>query len=314
MKQFYNKGQSLVEVMLSIFLSVIFIAASTVVMGVALKNMTANKARNQAVSLYNQAAEIIASVGKNNWHGLYDLTKDSDYQLTRSGNNWSITSGQETDTVNNISYKRYFRVSNVNRDTSGNIVTSGGSDDPNTQKITIYVNYGYNYLNSISGFFYLTRSFNNKVFYQTDWSGGTDSGSPVPTPGNQYATSTNITVSTAGQISLTSTSSQGVLESSIFDTGVINGAGYNSLLWQGSLNGGTVKLQLASSNSDAGPWTYYGPTSQSDYYTPTPGFSTEIAKNGSASPQNKRFIRYKVFINTTSNSPVISDIIINWSP
>ena len=120
----------------------------------------------------------------------------------------------------------------------------------------------------------------------------------------------------ANSLVLATTTSSGVLVSSIIDTGVKNGASFNSLLWQGTLcDNCLVKFQVAFSNNSSGPWTYYGPTSTSDYYTPNPGVTMVLAKTGSASPQDNRYIRYKVYLEPyNSQSPRVDDIIINWSP
>jgi len=67
------------------------------------------------------------------------------------------------------------------------------------------------------------------VFHQTDWSGGEGITGPTPNPSDKYDTSTNIATSTAGQLTLVDTGSSGELISSILDTGVSSGAGFNSL-------------------------------------------------------------------------------------
>jgi len=166
--------------------------------------------------------------------------------------------------------------------------------------------------------FYLTRSYNNQVFWQTDWSGGNGQTGPVPNPGNKFDTAdSNINyASTTGSIYMTTaTTTDATLTSSILDTGVSGGAGFNSLLWQGSLGtGGIVKFQIAFSNATSGPWTYYGPTSTSDYYQPNPNISVAFPTTGVASPQNYRYLRYKVYLSTSSTTPQVNDIIINWSP
>jgi len=75
------------------------------------------------------------------------------------------------------------------------------------------------------------------------------------------------------------------------------------------------KFQIASSSTSSGPWTYYGPTSTSDYYSPNPGVAITLPRNGDAAHQNKRYIRYKVYLEPyNSQSPEVDDIIINWSP
>jgi len=120
----------------------------------------------------------------------------------------------------------------------------------------------------------------------------------------------------SNSLTLATTTSSGFLTSSIFDSGVNGGASFHSLLWQGTLCSSCfVKFQLASSNSSSGPWTYYGPFSTSDYYTLNPGVSITLPRNGDAAHQNKRYIRYKVYLEPyNSQSPEVDDIIINWSP
>ena len=115
----------------------------------------------------------------------------------------------------------------------------------------------------------------------------------------------------------------GNLESSTFDTGVSAGAAYNSIIWTGQLgtgNVGRVKLQLATSDSSGGPWTYYGSDCNSGtYYEPEAGTSIEIGCP--AVHNNKRYFRYKTTICSANNcsdsgatTPQVDDVIVNWSP
>ena len=313
----YFKAQSLLEALLSITLGVILIGSSVGLIGISLRIFNTAKQHLQANSLMRQTAEIIQSLTRDNWHNIYDLTKNSNYYATSTSNVWSFVAGQETSTINDIPYKRYFQVSNVNRDTSGNIAASG-TDDSSTQKITIFLEYGNNYISSSSLSFYLTRSYNNQVFQQTDWSGGSGQTGPISNSGNEFDTAdSNVNyASTTGSIYMTiATTTEATLTSSVLDTSVSGGTGFNSLLWQGSLGtGGTVKFQIAFSNSASGPWTYYGSTSTSDYYQPNPNISIAFPTAGSASPQNMRYIRYKVYLSTTGTTPQVNDIIINWTP
>lgn len=311
-----RKGQSLVEILVAIAVGVILIGGSVALMGVSLKSYGTIRKHLQANVLIRQTTEVIQSLARSNWRSIYDLTKGSNYKITASGNTWIISTGQEISTINNIPYKRYFRVYDVTRDGSGNIFTSG-TDDPSTQRITIFLEYDNNYLSSSTLSFFLTRSENNKTLHQTDWSGGSGQTGPIPNPGNKFDTFSNIDyASTTGQITMTTaTTTPAELVSSILDTGISGGAGFNSLLWQGSLGtGGSVKFQIAFSNSSSTVNTYYGPTATTDWYQPNPNVSVAFPTAGSASPQNKRYIRYKIQLSTTNTSPTINDIIINWSP
>lgn len=118
-------------------------------------------------------------------------------------------------------------------------------------------------------------------------------------------------------------SATGTLESSTFDTGITDGAAYNSILWTGALNSGKVKLQIATSNSSSGPWNYAGPGASCDtstFYEPAAGTPSEIDLACSGI-QNKRYFRYKVTLcsasdcsSSGSNTPQVDDVIVNWSP
>ncbi len=114
-----------------------------------------------------------------------------------------------------------------------------------------------------------------------------------------------------------STSTSGSLVSSVFDTWAIGGSAINTIMWQGTqLSGTSVKFQIASSNSAAGPWDYKGPDgSATTYYAPAnTGISTQI---NLAYHNNQRYFRYKIFLYSDAsgtNSPTVTDVIINWSP
>ena len=108
--------------------------------------------------------------------------------------------------------------------------------------------------------------------------------------------------------------SNGSLESSTFDTGITDGVAFNSIMWQGTSGTGIVKFQLASSNSSVGPWNFLGPGGNpTAYYQPSsPGVPVAIS---TLDHNNKRYFRYRVFLEgAAATTPVVQDIIINWSP
>lgn len=113
------------------------------------------------------------------------------------------------------------------------------------------------------------------------------------------------------------TVSTATLTSSIFDTQVSEGAGFNTLMWQGTKPTGTnVKFQIATSNSPSGPWVYYGSDGTAGtYYQPAgPDVQMKIVK---AIHENNRYVRYRVVLESNlekTYSPLVSDVIIGWSP
>ncbi len=128
----------------------------------------------------------------------------------------------------------------------------------------------------------------------------------------------------------------GELISPIFDTSVVNGASFNSISWKGQLNGGKIRLQLATSNCsngatnpptcNAGVW---GP-SGSDYLGTDCTNAVYYEQTATDEPneikcytnhQNKRYFRYKLIICSSGDcstagaqTPQVDDIMVNWSP
>jgi len=191
--QYRPYGQSLVELLVAIAIGTILIGGSVAMIGASIRSYGTVKKHLQTNVLMRQAAEVIQSLVRSDWHSIYDLTKGSDYKITESGNVWTISAGQETDTINDVSYKRYFQIYNVDRDGNDNI-SETGTDDPSTQKITIILEYGDNYASSSSISFYLTRSEFNAIFGQTDWSGGDGIDGPVVSPGITFDSLDNIQI------------------------------------------------------------------------------------------------------------------------
>jgi outer membrane protein assembly factor BamB len=89
-------------------------------------------------------------------------------------------------------------------------------------------------------------------------------------------------------------------ESGTFESGVIDLGGQASLLtlnFTSTLPAGTsLKIQLASSDSSSGPWSYVGPDGTSASYFTTSGQSIPSVLSG------KRYLRYKVYFYGNGNT------------
>lgn len=134
------------------------------------------------------------------------------------------------------------------------------------------------------------------------------------------------------------TSTIGFLESSIFDTEALGGVVLNSIIWQGTQPGGgaSVDFQVAVSNCangatnppncTGGTWEFKGPddTNQTYYGARCPNIGLASPAIGPNTPicidplqtLNFRYLRYKVRLKSNliqTESPVIKDIILNWS-
>lgn len=103
----------------------------------------------------------------------------------------------------NQAFKRYFYIEEVCRNTDPEnpiVACSSGVSDPSTIKITAVVEW---MIGGKTGTFslseYLTR-WQNSAFWQTDWSQGVVSDSPVSEPGSGFGTSTDIEYASSGSI------------------------------------------------------------------------------------------------------------------
>ncbi len=101
-------------------------------------------------------------------------------------------------------YSRWISIENVNRDSDGNMVSAGGTEDPSTQKVVAYVEWQEGAdTASISMTEYITRWARNKSAVFTDWSGSSTVEGPIITPDSNFSTSSgDVSTSTQGSIIL----------------------------------------------------------------------------------------------------------------
>jgi len=185
----------MVEVLIGIGIAAILIIAAAGVIAPALqgsKSVTQIQAKNQAA---NELLSNVKSWAAAGWTNVTNAATGSThlYYLVTSASPFTATSGNETVTVGNFSFTRYFYLSDVYRDSSGNVTTtiSGNKYDPSTKQITVGVNAASSTITTTTYTYYLTRNGNN-VFSQTDWSGGSGQNNPVTVVGNTFASSLNV--------------------------------------------------------------------------------------------------------------------------
>lgn len=128
--------------------------------------------------------------------------------------------------------------------------------------------------------------------------------------------------SVSGQLTISGAS--GTLTSNVIDTGTANGAGFISMLWRGTVTSpAKAGLQLATSNSIFGPWTFRNPTSatcsSATYAEVSPGTVISVSP-GCASNWNQRYFRYLIRLcydvactATSGTSPTVTDVTVNWT-
>lgn len=206
MRKYFNtnnskeKGALLLELLVVISLLAIILSVGSQAMLVSMQSGKVSGERDVAVGLASEALEATRATAEEKWHNIYNLTKETQHYhatSTAPAGKWTLATGDEISALNNAIYTRYLTIDNVMRDaTSRAIVTSGGEDDPSTQKVTVTVSW----LNAepvvISEYFFRWR---NKACKQTDWSGSaTPNGETPCTTGTIYDS-----ISPAGTINTT---------------------------------------------------------------------------------------------------------------
>lgn len=163
---------------------------------------------------------------------------------------------------------------------------------------------------SKSGFTSVTNSTGQGFINQTDWSGG--SGQATSTNLTQYLSSDGNIVnnSPAGELTLSQVFGEyvpsGVLTSSAFNIGSPSNfqkIGWNPTSQPPQSGNPSVRFQIAT-NNDGGTWNFSGPDGTSGTYY------TVGDQNIHSSNNSKQFIRYKLFLDSssTTTTPNISDV------
>lgn len=116
--------------------------------------------RTEATMLLAETQEAIRSVRDAGWSA---FALNGTYHPISSSGNWSLASGADTPSV----FTRSVVISDVQRDSNANIVTSGGMVDPSTKHITITITWGFPLASTITSHMYLTRHDNNAYIETT---------------------------------------------------------------------------------------------------------------------------------------------------
>ncbi len=201
-------GQSLVEVIIGLAIGALLIGAAVFAISFMLRSSSANQKFQVASGLNQETIDKVRVVVSADWNDIYTLNKGEGnfYHVNVQGNNLTIEDADPLDIIiiEGVSYSTYFYVEDVGRNVSGDIVSSGGTDDPSTQKITVittWTNIGGG-MSEVKLVDYITR-WQNTVFHQTDWVGGLDGGRlPIEAPDDKFANSDNVDSSNSGLIKL----------------------------------------------------------------------------------------------------------------
>ncbi len=187
-----QKGAFLLELLIVIALLGVILGVATQAVYVSMLSGKIAGERDVAIGLASETLEAVRGITEENWQGIYNLTKVSQYQTVMSGTKWATSTGSETIALNKATYTRYFVVENASRDSTVDrkieATYDSANDDPSTQKITVTVSWTGADPVTISEYFVRWK---NKTCAQTNWVGG----ATTPTDTAPASTCTTLTTS-----------------------------------------------------------------------------------------------------------------------
>lgn len=163
------RGQTLVEILLAIALAALMLPALLTGLVASREGKAQQEQRLFATAWGKEAMEAVRSVREAGWAG---VATDGVYHPAIVNGKWIIANGVET--VDG--YTRSIVVAGVYRDSSGSIVTTGGTLDPSTKKITTTVMWVSPKPSSVSSLTYISRYRDNMAYIETtqaDFEAGT---------------------------------------------------------------------------------------------------------------------------------------------
>src|SRR5258708_3473724 len=125
-----QSGFSVIEVMLA---SALFVIFSTGIVSVVLQGFDANRLGSEETIANQYASEGLEAVRSIKNQGFTKLVNSGGTGVIRNASNvWAFGGGSNAF----AKYLRVITIADAQRDSSGNIVASGGTIDPNIKKVT----------------------------------------------------------------------------------------------------------------------------------------------------------------------------------
>lgn len=155
-----KKGQSLIELLIAIGLAAILLPALLTGFVASREGRAQESERLQATALLRESTEAMRNIRNQGWS---NIPVDGTYHPTISGSVWTLASG--TENIDN--FFRDILIESVNRDSNGNIVSSGGILDPSIKKFTYTISWSLPNSGQLQTTEYLTRYLNNATLINT---------------------------------------------------------------------------------------------------------------------------------------------------
>jgi type II secretory pathway pseudopilin PulG len=134
-----NKGVSLVEVIVSATIITVFLSALVSLYNLQMNVIFRSARQVKATFLAEESIEAVKYMRDVSWNSyISPLSSNVDYYLVWQSGKWDTTT---TNTYIDGLFERKMTLFPVSRDAQSNIVSSGGTLDPNTKKLTTTISW-----------------------------------------------------------------------------------------------------------------------------------------------------------------------------
>jgi len=135
-----SSGFSVIEILLAAALFLIFASGAVGIVIYGNRMNLLGEEQAVATQFANEGIEAIRSIKNQNFTTLSNTYCATGSGIQKVGSVWALKATGTSDTFDTI-YNRVIKICDVQRDASGNIVASGGTDDPYLKKVTTTVSW-----------------------------------------------------------------------------------------------------------------------------------------------------------------------------
>jgi type II secretory pathway pseudopilin PulG len=133
-----SKGTFLVEVVIVVSIITLMLLATMQITALSTRISRRALAETQVAFLAEEGADVVRLIRDAGWNSFSALTTGTPYYLVHGVGGWTLTTSP---TLVDSMFTRSVVFSTVNRDGNDDIVTSGGTLDSGTRKVTVTISW-----------------------------------------------------------------------------------------------------------------------------------------------------------------------------
>lgn len=187
-------GFSFVELLVAIAIFAILVTGVTFIVTNSFSNFYGVGDKQMLTEFAQEAVEAVRYIQNNSWQDIENATSAGNQGITKNSEGVWQFSGSEN-TLGPLT--RTINISNAQRDSNGDIVDSGGTNDPNTKEVLVTVSG-----EGVADYVLVTyiTSWSHNTWQQTDWSG--DEGRKFWSNDTMFYTNNDLKILNPGELSL----------------------------------------------------------------------------------------------------------------